>query len=171
MTSPVARGRSRPGPADPPTVSQDPAGPGEYSCAQAWAALTAAHAQVIGRLSAALQVFGLSINDFEMLLRLDAAAGLVPAGQRLGDLHAAVRLSQPALSRAVARLADRGWLTRSGNPSDGRAVLVTLTPAGRSVLAAAIPVHAAVIRETMLDQLTSAEQEMLSHALSRVAGG
>jgi DNA-binding MarR family transcriptional regulator len=71
----------------------------------------------------------------------------------------------------VARLADRGWLTRSGNPSDGRAVLVTLTPAGRSVLAAAIPVHAAVIRETMLDQLTSAEQEMLSHALSRVAGG
>ena len=55
---------------------------GEYSCARAWAALTAAHARIAGQLSAALdEACGLSINDFEILLRLDQvpAPGLAAA--------------------------------------------------------------------------------------------
>ena len=138
-------------------------------CARAWAALTAAHARVSVQLTTALQKScGLSITDFEILLRLDANVG---AGQRIGDLTGAVRLSQPALSRAVARLAGRGFLTRSGSPADARCVLVTLTPAGRDVLATAAGVHVGVIKETLLDRLTLAEQDVLARVLARVADG
>jgi DNA-binding MarR family transcriptional regulator len=143
---------------------------GEYACARAWAALTAAHARITERLGAALhQDCGLSINDFELLLRLDQEPGDGP-GQRLGSLNAAVRLSQPSLSRAVTRLENRGWLGRSGSPDDGRGVLVAITAAGRDRLRAAVPVHAAIIAEFLLDQLTPDEQDVLARTLTRVAG-
>lgn len=138
----------------------------EYACARAWAALTAAHARVTDRLSSALtRSCGLSINDFELLLRLDRSA---PPGLRLGELNAAVRLTQPSLSRAAARLEHQGWLRRAGAPDDRRGVLVSITPAGRDVLSRAAPVHAQAIRELLLDRLTPGEQDLLARALSRV---
>jgi DNA-binding MarR family transcriptional regulator len=141
---------------------------GEYSCARAWAALTAAHARVAGQLSAALEeACGLSINDFEILLRLEQ----VPApGLRLGELSPAVRLTQPSLSRAVARLERRGWLRRAGTADDRRGVVVGTTPAGRDVLRRAAGVHARTIRELVADPLTRDEQELLARTLARIAG-
>jgi len=149
------------------------AGVSEHACARAWAALTAAHARVASQLTAALQrECGLTITDFEILLRLDVGHGAGHgAGQRIGDLTGPVRLSQPALSRAVARLAGRGFLTRSGSPADARCVLVTLTPAGRDVLATAAGVHASVINEALLGRISPAEQEVLARVLARVADG
>jgi len=149
------------------------AGVSEHACARAWAALTAAHARVASQLTAALQrECGLTITDFEILLRLDAGHGADHgAGQRIGDLTGPIRLSQPALSRAVARLAGRGFLTRSGSPADARCVLVTLTPAGRDVLATAAGVHASVINEALLGRISPAEQEVLARVLARVADG
>jgi DNA-binding MarR family transcriptional regulator len=149
------------------------AGVSEHACARAWAALTAAHARVSAQLTTALQKSsGLTITDFEILLRLDAGHGAGHgAGQRIGDLTGPIRLSQPALSRAVARLAGRGFLTRSGSPADARCVLVTLTPAGRDVLATAAGVHASVINEALLGRISPAEQEVLARVLARVADG
>lgn len=139
----------------------------EYACARAWVALTAAHARVARLLAAALaRQCGLAINEFELLLRLDQAG---PAGLRLGELLSAVPLTQPALSRAVGRLAGRGLLVRAGAPGDGRGVVILLTEAGRQSLHAAIPVHAEVIRTALLDQLSRAEQDMLVNALGRIA--
>lgn len=139
----------------------------EYACARAWTALTAAHARVTGRLGSALiRACGLSINEFELLLRLDRAA---PPGLRLGELSSAVRLTQPSLSRAVTRLVQHGWLRRTGAPDDRRGVLVTITPDGREVLRRAAAVHAEVIRELLLDRLGPAEQDMLARALGRIA--
>lgn len=154
------------------SVTQAAAGPPEhrheYACARAWTVLTAAHAKVADRLGADLaSSCGMGINDFEILLLLQR----VPLpGTRLGDLHSAVRLTQPSLSRAVARLERRGWLSRAGAADDRRGVLVTISPAGQDVLRRAAPVHARAIREILLDRLTPDEQELLARALSRVAG-
>src|SRR6266511_3750421 len=72
-----------------------------YACARAWSALTAAHAILTERLGLALlDATGLSINDFEVLLRLE---GVPSPGLRLGDLQDTVRLSQPALSRMAGQ--------------------------------------------------------------------
>lgn len=153
-------------------MSPDPTGPAasvhtdEYACARAWAALTVAHARVTERLSAALAgTCGLSINEFEVLLRLDRA---VPPGMRLGDLTPTVPLTQPSVSRMIARLEQQGWLSRRGDPNDRRGVRVSITPAGRETLRRAVPVHARTIRETLLDRLTPGEQDLLAEALTRI---
>jgi DNA-binding MarR family transcriptional regulator len=144
-------------------------GAAEYECARAWSALTAAHTRVSGRLSDALgRGFGLTINDFEILLRVDHAPD---EGIRLGELSSAAPLTQPALSRAVARLAQRGAVARSEVPLDRRGVLIAMTPAGRDLLRQAIPVHARVVRDVLLDRLSPDEQELLAQVLSRVAEG
>lgn len=159
MTAPVSR---------PEAATAAPARGEDQACARAWVALTAAHARIAEQLNGALvRACGLSTNDFEILLRLDHTG---PPGVRLGSLNSAVRLTQPSLSRAVARLAGRGWLSRAGAADDRRGVLVTLTPAGREVLRQAIPVHARTIREFLLDPLTPGELELLSAALNRIAG-
>jgi DNA-binding MarR family transcriptional regulator len=138
-----------------------------YECAQAWSALTAAHTRITAQLSAALdRECGLTIHDFEILLRVDAAGS---AGLRLGVLSAVVPLTQPALSRAVARLAGRGWVSRAGVPHDRRGIVIAGCPAGRAVLRRAIPVHAATIGELLLNRLSPDEQDLLARVLSRVA--
>lgn len=137
----------------------------EYACARAWVALSAAHARVTDQLSTALsRTCGLSMNEFEVLLRLDHEPGL-----RLCDLHSAVRLTQPSVSRMITRLEQQRWVARSGDPKDHRAVRLTLTPAGRDLLGRAIPVHAQVIREALLDRLTAAEHDLLADVLTRIA--
>ena len=141
--------------------------PDEYACACAWVALTAAHARVSGRLAAALAgECGLTVNEFEILLRLDHAGD---GGVRLSDLLSAVPLTQPALSRAVARLAARGLLARTGAPDDGRGVLILLTLAGQESLHTATPVHAQVIRAALLDKVSADEQDVLAEVLGRIA--
>jgi len=140
----------------------------EHACAEAWAALGAAHARVSGQLKAALtRQCGLSVNEFEILLRLRHSAG----GARLRELQPAVPLTQPALSRAVGRMIGRGWVTSATAPDDGRGVLITVTPAGERLLGVAVGVHAATIRAALLDRLTAAEQELLAEVLRRVAAG
>ncbi|HTT51874.1 MAG TPA: MarR family transcriptional regulator [Streptosporangiaceae bacterium] len=142
---------------------------GEYACAAAWTALSAAHALVTGQLAAALaQACGLSIHEFEVLLRVEHAAG---GGLRLGALGTMVQLTQPSLSRAVGRLERQGWLRRCGAPGDGRGVLVSITPAGRDVLARGAAVHAETVRTLLLDRLTPDERDLLARALTRVAAG
>ena len=139
----------------------------EYACAQAWAALSAAHARVAALLADNLsRSCGLTVTEFEILLRLDRAPG---RRLRLGELNSTVPLTQPALSRAVTRLSGRSWLTRTGAPEDGRGVLIGLTEAGEEVLRQAIPVHARTIREALLDQMSAPEQQMLAEVLRRVA--
>jgi DNA-binding MarR family transcriptional regulator len=140
-----------------------------HPCPRAWAALTAAHALVTEQLGSALtRTCGLSINEFQILLRVDRAR---EAGVRLGELCSAVRLTQPSLSRAVARLERHGWLRRAGAPGDGRGVLVTVTASGREVLAQGSAVHTQTISELLLDRLTPDEQDLLARALTRVAEG
>jgi DNA-binding MarR family transcriptional regulator len=139
----------------------------EYSCALAWTALSAAHARIAGQLAGALaRDCGLTSNEFEILLRLHAAPG---RRLRLSEVNASVPLTQPALSRAVTRLAERGLVARAGAPDDGRGVLVILAPAGADALDLAIPVHARTIRAALLDRLTPAEQELLARTLGRIA--
>ncbi len=92
-----------------PGGGQQPDG-AEYACAQAWTALSAAHALVTDHLTAALnQACGLSIHEFEVLLRV---AHVADGGLRLVALSKMVCLTQPSLSRTVARLERQGWLVR-----------------------------------------------------------
>jgi DNA-binding MarR family transcriptional regulator len=66
------------------------------------------------------------------LSTLDAVDRLGP--QRVTDLVARERITQPGMTSLVSRLADAGLVERRQDPSDGRATLVAITAAGREHL-------------------------------------
>lgn len=54
--------------------------------------------------------------------------------QRIGDLAALSRVTQPGMTRLVAQMADAGLLERRHDEHDSRATVVTVTPAGLAAL-------------------------------------
>jgi DNA-binding MarR family transcriptional regulator len=54
---------------------------------------------------------------------------------RLTELAIAEEVSQPSMSGLAARLVDQGLVTRGSDPQDARVVLLSLTPAGKDVVA------------------------------------
>jgi DNA-binding MarR family transcriptional regulator len=94
----------------------------------AWEALLSAHAVLIRELAAEGIWHDVSMREYDVLYTLSKCAE--PA--RLGELNRHVLLSQPALSRMVDRLAERGFIERKADPADRRGVLLSLTEAGRA---------------------------------------
>jgi DNA-binding MarR family transcriptional regulator len=88
---------------------------------------------------------------------------------RIGALLDAVPLSQPALSRLVARLEARGLLARSEAEGDGRAVVVCLTETGTALIDRALVIHARVVHETLTSKFSEAERTGLLRTLSQIA--
>ncbi|MEA2199220.1 MAG: hypothetical protein QOJ25_3271 [Solirubrobacteraceae bacterium] len=84
--------------------------------------------------------------------------------QRITELAAAEGVSQPGITLLVNRLADRGWVARGSDPRDGRAVLVTLTPAGREVIEGLRAEYRALMHEEMAT-LGDEEVETLARAI------
>jgi DNA-binding MarR family transcriptional regulator len=64
----------------------------------------------------------------------------------------------------VQRLESGGWARRRPDPSDARAVLVDITPAGRAVLEDIRTRRARVVAPD-LDRLTAAERATLAEAV------
>ena len=69
----------------------------------------------------------LSVKEYDVLYTLSKC----PEPIRLTELNRHVLLSQPALSRMVDRLADRGLVSRTTDPSDGRGVAPGADRAGQ----------------------------------------
>ena len=65
----------------------------------------------------------------------------------------------------VKRFEQRGWVTRSPDPEDGRYTLAALTDVGYRLVVAAAPLHVRAVRELVLDPLTATDQQ----ALARIA--
>ncbi len=65
---------------------------------------------------------------------------------RIGDLARADHCSQPTMTAQVSRLEGRGWLTRCHDQSDARAVLITLTSAGGTMLGDLRRARSAVVK-------------------------
>jgi DNA-binding MarR family transcriptional regulator len=136
-------------------------------CALAWQTLRMAHDRVAQRLGAELSVAcGLAINEFDVLLFLRSHAH---EQVRIGALLEAVPLSQPALSRLVARLEARGLLARCEAEDDARAVVVCLTEAGTALIDRALVIHARVVHETLTSKFSEAERTGLLRTLSQIA--
>lgn len=79
---------------------------------------------------------------------------------RISDLAARQSISQPGMTKLIARLADAGLVTRRADPADGRATLVAATEAGRAELDARHAVRVAVLAERIRG-LPEAQQRAL----------
>ncbi|OUE25426.1 MarR family protein [Clavibacter michiganensis] len=57
-----------------------------------------------------------------------------PGGMRLGVLAERSRVAQPTTTKIVRSLVAQGWIAQVTDPSDARATLLEITPAGTAVL-------------------------------------
>jgi DNA-binding MarR family transcriptional regulator len=84
--------------------------------------------------------------------------------RRITELAAEERVTQPAITLLVNRLQERGWVERIPDATDGRAVLVSLTPAGEGVFEGLRAEYRALMHEEMAS-LEDAEVETLAAAV------
>jgi DNA-binding MarR family transcriptional regulator len=80
---------------------------------------------------------------------------------RLTDLTATEQLKQPAITSLVARLERDGLVSRRRDPRDGRAVLLSLTRAGRQIVRSRHADRTAKLSR-LVDRLDDQEREVLA---------
>ncbi len=76
-------------------------------------------------------------------------ARLEEAPRRIGALAEAESLAQPTVTLAVQRLEQLALVARRSDPADGRATLISLTPAGHAKLGEVRAAYRAFLRERL----------------------
>jgi DNA-binding MarR family transcriptional regulator len=132
---------------------------------EAWEALMSAHSSLLRRFGAEDVWEDLTMREYDVLYTLSKC----PAPIRLSELNRHVLLSQPALSRMVDRLADRGLISRAADPSDGRGVGLALTREGQALQRQIGRRHGRSVATAMQGGLTQAEQRQLAWLCAKLA--
>ncbi len=90
---------------------------------------------VARRFDAALRPLGLTNGQFSLLMSLNR-----PKAASIGDISALLAMDRTTLTANLKPLERRGLVTVSVDDADKRGRHLTLTPAGRALLIAALPV-------------------------------
>ncbi|SEQ23169.1 MarR family winged helix-turn-helix transcriptional regulator [Lentzea albida] len=94
---------------------------------EAWESLMKAYSVLMKQFNAE-DIWGdLTMREYDVLYQLSKCDSPL----RMSELNRHVLLSQPALSRMVERLVERGYVQRCPDLGDRRGVRLSLTPAGR----------------------------------------
>ncbi|HEY3631096.1 MAG TPA: MarR family transcriptional regulator [Jatrophihabitantaceae bacterium] len=98
-----------------------------------------------------------------LTLNQTAVLGLLVKQETItpGEVGHRLRMQPQALTRTFAALEDEGWLRRLPDPSDGRQCLLTITAAGREVLADEMRPRDEWVATAMERELTTAERDLL----------
>jgi DNA-binding MarR family transcriptional regulator len=107
---------------------------------------------------------GLDVPSFDVLAALRRAGApyqLTPTA-----LMRTALVTSGAITQRLDRLEEKGLITRERSEVDGRAVVVTLTGAGRAALDAALPDHLETERR-LLEGLSEADRVQLAELLRR----
>jgi len=131
----------------------------------AWEALLSAHAVLMREFAAAGIWHDVSMREYDVLYTLSKCS----APLRIGELSQHVLLSQPALSRLVDRLAERGLIERKADPADRRGVLLSLTEAGRVMQRQIGRSHARSVARALTAQVSAAELGQLEAICQKLA--
>jgi DNA-binding MarR family transcriptional regulator len=108
---------------------------------------------------------GLSYVQFEILARLADT----PSGQqRMTDLADGVVYSRSGLTYQADRLERAGLISREPSVDDERSTTVTITAAGRELVARVMPGHIQLVRRMLLDPLDGRDVAALKDVLGRV---
>lgn len=105
----------------------------------------------------------MTLTHLAALSSLHAHGPLTP-----GELAAHEKVQPPSMTRVVCALEERGFVLRTPHPTDGRQVIVSLTPAAEDFLQEEIRMREAWLSQR-LAELTPEEREILK-AASEVIG-
>ncbi|MDQ0390777.1 MarR family winged helix-turn-helix transcriptional regulator [Labrys monachus] len=87
------------------------------------------------RFDEALRPVGLTNNQFSLMMALNR-----PSPPTMAPVAALLAMDRTTLTAALKPLERRGLVEIGTDPADRRSRLLALTPAGRSLLAAAVPI-------------------------------
>src|SRR5919198_1123200 len=107
----------------------------------------------------------LSYVQFQILARLSDAPN---GSHRMTDLADGVVYSRSGLTYQAGLLETRGLISRSPSPADERSITVTITDAGRALLARVLPGHIEVVSRLLLEPLSRKDLEALTRLLDPV---
>ena len=136
--------------------------------AQAFVTLIRAHAAATRRLSAQLNAdHGLTISDFEVLLRLGRAP---ERRMRRVDLAQEVLLTASGITRLLDGLERAGYVERDSCATDRRVVYAVLTDDGLAKLREAATSHFGQVEELFGARYDERELVALGELLARLGG-
>ena len=147
--------------------SNFPSEPDPFSAEEfaAWRGLLRLRETVTRAIDAQLRSdHSLSLDDYGILITL---VGQPDQRQRMSQLGEQRLLTPSGITRAVARLEERGLLRREQDPADGRAYFATLTPEGVRQLRDAQRTHHAIVRDLYLSRLDPSEVAQLGALLEK----
>jgi DNA-binding MarR family transcriptional regulator len=134
----------------------------------AWVRLLRAHAATTRAFNAELlNEHGLTINDFEALLRLSRAED---GRMRRVDLAENLLLTASGVTRLLDGLEAHGLVERAACSSDRRVVYAVITEEGRKRLQAASDSHVASVTALFEEQFGEEELDRLAELLGRLPG-
>ena len=131
----------------------------------AWEALLSAHAVLMKQFAAEDIWQDLTMREYDVLYTLSKCPGPL----RIGELTRRVLLSQPALSRMVDRLVERGFVERQAAPGDGRGVHLSLTATGSEIQRQIGRRHARSVARAVNAQVSVEELRQLEAICTKLA--
>ena len=140
----------------------------QTAAVRAFVALIQAHATTTRSLSAQLLAdHGLTLNDYEVLLRLARAPD---RRLRRVDLAEEVLLTPSGITRLLDGLERAGLVERAACASDRRVVYAVITDVGLDKLRTASGTHVAQIEEFFAARLGPEQQHAAADILERLCG-
>ena len=138
----------------------------------AWRAYLATSKLLFRQLDRDLQPFGLSGNDYEILVVLSEAptAGGAGARLRMTDLADATAQSRSRLSHQVTRMEAAGLVRRESCPGDKRGLFAVLTETGMATIERVAPYHVDSVRRHFIGLLTPDQLTALREGYAAVNG-
>lgn len=113
-----------------------------------------------------LQPFGLTMNDYEILVNLSESE---EHRMRMSDLASATLQSKSRLSHQITRMENAGLVRRENCESDRRGLYAVLTEHGWDTMRKVAPHHVESVRKHFIDLLAPADLEALHGSLVPVA--
>jgi DNA-binding MarR family transcriptional regulator len=133
---------------------------------EAWTSFLRAHAAITRQLNAdLLNDHGLTLSDYEVLLRLSWADGGM---MRRVDLAESVLLTASGITRLLDGLERAGYVEKASCASDARVSYAKLTVEGHRKLADAGKTHLAGIDELFTGRFDEEELDRLAALLARL---
>ncbi|WP_370332678.1 MarR family winged helix-turn-helix transcriptional regulator [Mycolicibacterium hippocampi] len=129
---------------------------------EAWTGLISLILLLPGRLEAPLRKVDLTLFEYLTLSHISEAPD---RRIRMSELAYLANGSLSRLSNVVKRFEQRGWVTRSPDPDDGRYTIAALTDVGYRLVVDAAPIHVQAVRDFVLGPLSATDQQ----ALARIA--
>jgi DNA-binding MarR family transcriptional regulator len=117
---------------------------------RAWRAYIRLAKMLMRQLDRDLHPFGLSTNDYEILVELSEAPGTRLRMTELADLTAQ---SRSRLSHQITRMEARGLVRREGCDGDKRGTFTVITPRGQAIIERVAPSHVDSVRRHFIDQM------------------